>query len=198
MSAVRGQLQVFQLWSCGAVVSSLTRVFRQCRAKPLCLAVQALRQWPCEAVVSSVQVSGSGRAKPLCLRCASPPAVAVRGGCTLSLLDELFSGRGRARQSVFCSSLRQWPCEAVVFPVQAPAVAVRGGCVFAEQALRQRLGEAVVRSLNESSGSGRLRPLLGFWRVAMCERHASNPPACGRLRLNPEFPVCILYELATR
>ena len=166
MSAVRGQLQVFQLWSCGAVVSSLTRVFRQCRAKPLCLAVQALRQWPCEAVVSSVQVSGSGRAKPLCLRCASPPAVAVRGGCTLSLLDELFSGRGRARQSVFCSSLRQWPCEAVVFAAQVPAVAVRGGCAFAEQALRQRLGEAVVPSLNKSSGSGRSRPLLGY--LACC------------------------------
>merc|ERR1712028_246122 len=106
--------------------------------KPLCLAVQALRQWPCEAVVSSVQVSGSGRAKPLCLRCASPPAVAVRGGCTLSLLDELFSGRGRARQSCLL--------------FKSPAVAVRGGCAFAEQALRQRLGEAVIPSLNKSSG----------------------------------------------
>ena len=110
-SAVRGQLQVFQLCSCEAVVSSLTG---SCRARPLCLAVQVLRQWPCEAIVSSAQVSGSGRAKPLCLRCASPPAVAVRGGCTLSLLDKP-SGRGRARQSCLL--------------FKSPAVAVRSRCL---------------------------------------------------------------------
>ena len=110
-SAVRGQLQVFQLCSCEAVVSSLTG---SCRTRPLCLAVQVLRQWPCEAIVSSAQVSGSGRAKPLCLRCASPPAVAVRGGCTLPLLDKP-SGRGRARQSCLL--------------FKSPAVAVRSRCL---------------------------------------------------------------------
>ena len=166
---------------CEAVVS--------CCSSPPAVAVRgsrvfcsSLRQWPCEAVVSSLcKSSGGCRARRL----------------YFILLDELFSGRGRARQSAFCSSLRQWPCEAVVFAAQVPAVAVRGGCAFAEQALRQRLGEAVVPSLNKSSGSGRSRPLLGYFGVLLCERHASTP-ASGRLRLNPESPVYYCMKMATR
>ena len=125
--------------------------------------------------------SGSGRARQSCLLFKSP-AVAVRSRCVFAVqvlrrlpCEEVVlylcwtssSPAEAVRGSrVFCSSLRQWPCEAVVFAAQVPAVAVRGGCAFAEQALRQRLGEAVVPSLNKSSGSGRSRPLLGY--LACC------------------------------
>ena len=104
--------------------------------------------------------SGSGRARQSCLLFKSP-AVAVRSRCVFAVqvlrqlpCEEVVlylcwtspPAEAVRGSRVFCSSLRQWPCEAVV---------------FAEQALRQRLGKAVVPSLNKSSGSGRLRPLLG-------------------------------------
>ena len=141
--------------------------------------------------------SGSGRVRQSCLLLKSP-AVAVRSRCVFAVqvlrqlpCEEVVlylcwtspPAEAVRGSRVFCSSLRQWPCEAVV---------------FAEQALRQRLGKAVVPSLNKSSGSGRFEASSRMFGVLLCETHASNPPASGRLRLKPESPVCYCMKMATR
>ena len=137
-SAVRGQLQVFQLCSCEAVVSSLTSLpavpceaVVSCCSSPRAVAVRgsrvfssSLRQWPCEAVVSSL--------------CKSS------GGCRARRLYFIFAG-----QALF----RQRPCEAVVSSVQVSGSG-RAKPLSSLYKFRQLPCEAVVSSLNKPSGRG--------------------------------------------
>ena len=128
-SAVRGQLQVLRQAVCGLIFcknSSTSAVRGQ---------LQVFQQWSCDgsgAVRSRVFAVQVLRQLPcgevvLNLCWTSPPAEAVQGS------------------RVFCSSLRQWPCEAVV--------------LSSLYKLRQLPCEAVVSSLNKPSGRGRARQL---------------------------------------
>eukprot|EP00964_Phaeocystis_antarctica_P097799 scaffold63871_cov36-Phaeocystis_antarctica.AAC.1 len=108
----------------------------------------------------------------------------MRGRCVVA--DKSSGSAVRSRCALlFKPSGSLWPCEAVVpgRRCQVPAVTVRGGCVFmnsppaeagrwarqlyhrCEEVLRQWPFEASSRTVG----------------VLLCERHASNPPASGRV-----------------